>query len=601
MQVKVRTAYLRAGSSGTDLWTGETKQRLWRFPVSPKGHANLLAWANLSRSAISESEGDGPERDGSYGSSTVHRSTSGQPHGPPSGSRMTSIGRRTLITGAVAGAGAIALGKSPGLGGSTGLVQTRLTLPSGAQTGDVTTNSAVLWSRASGPGRLIARLVSGTRVEELRGGWATESSDFTAKLALSGLAPGREYTVAIQFESEDGLRGEVGHCRFSTATIQPARTSFVWTADTCGQGWGINEDIGGLRGYEAMHATNPDFFIHSGDTIYGDSPIPARITEPDGRIWRNLVTPEVSKVAESLNEFRGRHRYNLLDGNLRAMYANVPVIAQWDDHETTNNWYPGEILDDPRYTERRVDVLAARSRRAWQEYMPIADPRATQPGDGFASARIYRKVSRGPLLDVFCLDMRTFKDPNTPNRERDRTDLLGREQVEWLVREVSASRATWKVISADLPLGLVVPDGRRNQESLSNGHPGKPRGRELELAEVLSRFKRNRVRNTLWITADVHYCAAHHYAPSRAAFTDFDPFWEIGAGPIAAGTFGPSPLDSTFGPRVVFRKTGDYPNQSPRHGNQFFGHVTIAADGLLTVSLRDIVGRTLWRKDLEPA
>ena len=54
--------------------------------------------------------------------------------------------------------------------------------------------------------------------------------------------------------------------------------------------------------------------------------------------WRNLVTEETSKVAETLNEFRGRHRYNMMDDNLRALYADVPVIAQWDDHETTNNW-----------------------------------------------------------------------------------------------------------------------------------------------------------------------------------------------------------------------------------------------------------------------
>jgi phosphodiesterase/alkaline phosphatase D-like protein len=30
----------------------------------------------------------------------------------------------------------------------------------------------------------------------------------------------------------------------------------------------------------------------------------------------------------------------------------------------------------------------------------------------------------------------------------------------------------------------------------------------------------------------------------------FDPFWEFVAGPIHAGTFGPNPLDPTFGPEV---------------------------------------------------
>ena len=515
---------------------------------------------------------------------------------------MTSLDRRSFLVGSALGAGALGLGASPALaaGSAPSLVRRRLSLPSGVQTGDVTTSSAVLWSRADGRGRLVARVSSGGTVREVMGGWASEETDFTAKIPLAGLAPGREYDVALHFEGEGGTSGEVGHARFATAAVHPTGTSFVWSGDSCGQGWGINPDLGGLVGYRAMHQTRPDFFVHAGDTIYADGPIQREVVEPDGQVWRNVVTEEVSKVAESLGEFRGRHRYTLMDDNVRAMYAEVPLIAQWDDHETHNNWYPGQILEDDRYSERRVDVLAARARQAWQEYMPIADSRAHRRGDGFAPARIYRKIARGPQLDVFCLDMRTHKDPNSQGTEPHRTDLLGEDQVDWLVREVSGSRATWKVISADLPLGLVVPDGPVNQESLSNRDPGAPLGKELELAAVLSAFKRNGVKNVLWITADVHYCGAHHYDPARAVFTDFDPFWEIVAGPIAAGTFGPNELDATFGPAVEFIKVADYPNQSPRGGNQFFGHCEVAADGVLTVSLRDVSGVVLWTKTLEP-
>jgi alkaline phosphatase D len=510
------------------------------------------------------------------------------------------LNRRTLIQGTAAGAlAATATGAAPP--SAAALLRNRIQLASGVQTGDVTTDSAVLWARASRPGRLVARVTSGRFTREVGGPWAAEASDLTAKIPLRGLAPGREYAVELAFEDSDGHRGEAGAAMFRTAAVHPAATSFVWTGDTCGQGWGINPDLGGLVGYRAMHETRPDFFVHAGDTIYADGPIAEQVVEPDGQVWRNLVTPEVSKVAETLGEFRGRHRYTLMDDNVRAMYAEVPIVAQWDDHETTNNWWAGEVLDDPRYAqERRVDVLAARARQAWQEYMPIADPRAMRTGDGFAPARIYRKIGRGPQLDLFCLDMRTFKDPNTPGLEREKTHILGAEQVDWLIREVTSSRATWKVISADMPLGLVVPDGPVNQESLANRDPGAPLGKELEIAEVLAAFKRNNVRNVVWITADVHYCAAHHYDPSRAGFTDFDPFWEIVAGPIAAGTFGPNQLDMTFGPEVVFSKYADRPNQSPRHANQFFGHVAIDADGLFTVSLRDIAGTVLWSKEILP-
>lgn len=40
--------------------------------------------------------------------------------------------------------------------------------------------------------------------------------------------------------------------------------------------------------------------------------------------------------------------------------------------------------------------------------------------------------------------------------------------------------------------------------------------------------------NTVWLTADVHYAAAHYYNPDRAQFGELDPFWEFVAGPLHA-------------------------------------------------------------------
>ncbi|WP_395402211.1 alkaline phosphatase D family protein [Arthrobacter sp. UC242_113] len=541
---------------------------------------------------------------------------------------MTALSRRIVLKGAIAAAGAAAVAPSlvvpahAARPAAVPLVRNRLTLPSGISTGDVTANSGVLWSRASGAGRLVANLVAvgedgsalrGSRAfsRVLRGTAASDATDFTSKIHARGLPPGTSFALAMHFEDPDGNAGETARGSFSTPPGSKANSpwsrsggtkrgqSFVWTGDTAGQGWGINEEIGGMRGYAAMLATKPDFFIHSGDTIYADGPIAAHVTEPDGQIWRNLVTEEVSKVAETLEEYRGRHRYNLMDKNIRALYAEVPVIAQWDDHETTNNWYPGEILTDSRYTERRVDVLAARGRQAWQEYHPIAQ--LSDGSTGFEPARIYRKISRGPQLDVFCLDMRAFKDPNTDGKETRLTHILGQEQADWLIREVSKSKATWKVISADLPLGIIVPDGAAAQESLANRDAGAPLGKELEIARVLSAFKRNRVKNIVWLTADVHYCAAHHYSPERAAFQDFDPFWEFVGGPINAGSFGPNQMDGTFGPEVVFSKAGAYAGESPRSGeSQYFGHVDLGEDDVFSVTLRNANGTVIFRKDLNP-
>ena len=110
------------------------------------------------------------------------------------------------------------------------------------------------------------------------------------------------------------------------------------------------------------------------------------------------------------------------------------------------------------------------------------------------------------------------------------------------------------------------------------------------------------MRNHLWLTADVHYCAAHHYHPDRAAFQDFEPFWEFVAGPLNAGSFGPNPLDKTFGPQVVFQKAPPAQNTSPFAGFQFFGEVQIDGQTAeLTVTLRDRDGVSVFEQKLQPA
>lgn len=505
----------------------------------------------------------------------------------------------------------MAIGATPGAvawsvrKGAPRLVRERVSLTSGARSGEVTTSSAVLWARAAADGRLDARISSNGRVlRELQGVWADERTDHTARLVLDGLAPGRRYDADLWFTGPDGAAGERQRVSFTTAPIHAAAQSLVWSGDTCGQGWGINPDVGGLTAYRAMLDTRPDLFVHCGDTIYADIEIPETVAEPTGETWRNVVAEGVHKVAESLAEFRGRHRYPLLDEHVRALYAEVPTVAQWDDHETANNWYPGEVLDDDRYTERSCDVLSARGRRAWQEYQPVPVRRLVdRSGDGFALRRIHRKVPRGTHLDVFCLDMRSHRGGNPGSATAGQPGILGAEQEAWLIDEVSRSTATWKVISADLPLSIPSshPD---DLDGPSNGDDGPPLGREPEIARVLAAFKANGVRNVVWITADVHYTAAHHYSPDRAAFTDFDPFWEFVSGPAAAGTFATKDdlLDRTFGPEVVYSKGNetDAWSQSPRAGNQFFGHLAIAASGLLTVTLYDAAGTALWTRDLTP-
>jgi alkaline phosphatase D len=222
--------------------------------------------------------------------------------------------------------------------------------------------------------------------------------------------------------------------------------------------------------------------------------------------------------------------------------------------------------------------------------------------------RIYRRIPYGPLLDVFMLDMRSYRGGNSYNRQTEASTesaFLGARQIEWMKQELKASRAAWKVIAADMPIGLKVDDGTDKEgrpifEAIANGD-GPALGRELEIAGLLRFLKQHNIRNTVWLTADVHYTAAHYYDPRKAQFTDFLPFWEFVSGPLNAGTFGPGAIDNTFGPQVMFHKAppAGQSNLSPLAGLQFFGDVRIAAKtGELTVVLRDLTGSALYSRTL---
>ncbi len=489
----------------------------------------------------------------------------------------------------------------------------RPTIVNGLQSGDTTADSGMVWARVSQPSRVRVEFSTTDTFKNILGSVfadALPESDLTMKLGMEGLPSGQDifYRVTPQNHADPSVLGEqmVGH--FRTAPSDNRDVTFIWSGDMAGQGWGIDEDRGGMKLYAAMLKHRPDFFIHSGDTIYADGVIQAEVKLKDGTIWKNLVTEEKSHTAETLADFRGAYRYNLLDKNVRAFNAEVPMFVQWDDHEVTNNWWPEEPLTRAehvrkKYTEKFALPLVARSHRAFHEYMPIRD-------NPFEPNRVYRKIAYGPNVDVFMLDMRSYRGPNGANNQTvygPDAYFLGPVQMAWLKKELKASKATWKIIAADMPISLYVQydeDAKFGSEAIAQLDHGAPLGRELEIADLLGFMKREKIRNSVWLTADVHYTAAHKYEPSKAKFQNFDPFWEFVSGPLHAGTFGPNELDMTFGPQLMYIKapsTEQGRNLPPSDGFQFFGHVKVnGKTKQLTVTLRDTADTALWATTIDP-
>jgi alkaline phosphatase D len=512
--------------------------------------------------------------------------------------QFRALSRRRFLAGA--GAGALGVVAMPYLSRAAD----RPIITSGVQSGDVGTDGGVVWARADRPSQMMVEVAttesfSGARA--LPPIAALPECDFTAKMLLENLPAGQDIFYRIRFRdlSHTAIESEPVVGRFRTAPAGRRDVSFVWGGDVAGQGWGINPDDGGMFTFATMRKHRPDFLLHSGDTIYADGPIAGEVKLPDGKVWKNVTIPEKAKVA-TLDEFRAAYKYNLMDEHLRAFNAEVPVFVQWDDHEVTNNWSLSKQLP-AAYKERNVSLLAARAARAFHEMYPMRES-ITEPG------RIYRTLNYGPHLDVFMLDERSYRGPNGPNIETSYgpgSYFLGPDQLAWLKRGLLNSRATWKVIASDMPLSIIVYDDAANKkgsEAIAQGD-GPPRGRELEIADLLRFIKTAGVVNTVWLTADVHYAAAHYYNPDRAQFQEFDPFWEFVAGPLHAGTFGPNELDNTFGPEVRFVKAPglDKQNLPPSAGMQFFGHVKIdGASGQMIVTLRDRADVALWSTTLDP-
>ncbi|WP_088240243.1 alkaline phosphatase D family protein [Calothrix rhizosoleniae] len=521
------------------------------------------------------------------------------------------ISRRSFLTLSAAGAGAVVGSQWLDLS----LVEANDSLSSGypVQVGDVTSNRATIWTRGDRNSNLIVQVSTSPnfhhhRTRTIHGGELSIATDFTGQVNVKGLQPGRQYYYRVGY-TDRGLRnanfsGEGGF-QTAPAPFENQTVRFAWVADLAGQGWGRNPEFeiqsfdgeiiqGGYVVFDVIRKFKPDFAVFQGDMIYADNSIPATKEIPKaigGGTWIN--EPAKDFVAITLDEYRANWKYNLGDEKFRRFLAETPIYVEWDDHEVTNNWYPGEILPDGEpYNGISVDTLAAVAEQSLFEYNPIR------------RKKLFRSFRHGKHLEVFLVDERSFRDPNPENSDPNGIEMLGQKQFKWLKRALRKSKATWKVIATHDPF-TIVTGGETDRDSWGQNEQ-EILGRELQLRELLQFIKHERIKNVVSITADVHFAAAIQTDPDRAIFKDFNPFWEFVIGPINSGAFGPGNLDPSFGPEYKFRRGPgalNLPGNLPptKTDLQFFGLAEV--DGRtaeLTVQIRDITGILMYEKTLYP-
>jgi alkaline phosphatase D len=421
---------------------------------------------------------------------------------------------------------------------------TTVPLPHGVASGDVTSRSARIWLRTSGPAQVEVEWmpVDGRRTGDLHGNAQdTERTralvfstgpdrDYTATVPIGGLQPATSYRYTVRARRTDQPSSrevieESGSGMFSTPPADgvSAPLTFLWGGDLGGQKRCRDAWVGYPIFYRMLQV-KPDFAILLGDTIYGDDVCPSPPNAPGSDF-----------TAATLDLFRAKHRYQRGSAALQRFLASVPVYAIWDDHEVRNNF------SGPH------DPLMPAGRQAFLEYWPVGTP-AEEP------ARLYRKFRRGADAEFFILDTRQYRDRNADPDGPAKT-MLGMAQRAWLIDGLTRSTATWKFIVTSVPLsnpkgGTAQMPGNDSWARAADGT-----GFQTELRAIVSALLKGRVRNVVWLAGDVHYAQVNAYDPAGDGAPDF---YEFIAGPLSAAPGKPLPPDPAFKPTTLHSEGGFY-------------------------------------------
>jgi alkaline phosphatase D len=445
------------------------------------------------------------------------------------------------------------------LGISSGRSQgIRPALALGVASGDVTATSAVIWSRGAEIANSSLTVEYATdeqfgdaqRAEPVL---LSERSDYTGKIFLKNLKPGTRYHYRVrQVSGAEESAPVTGTFVTAPEAHQSATVALAWSADLGGQGQCRRPEY---FIFNALADAQPDLFLFLGDTAYNDERCPSPPNLPGSDF-----------LANTLEEYRAKQKYQFADKPYQKARAASSLYAIWDDHEVIND-FSGTTVEPQRLTIGRQVLL---------EYFPIAP----NPQD---SHRLYRSFRWGKHAEVFILDTRQYRSDNRLADGPEKT-MLGREQLAWLKENLQRSDATWKFIVSTVTLSIPTAcparcDGWANAEG--------PTGFERELLEITKFILDNKIRNIVWLSGDMHLADAIQYDSDRDRVVDF---YEFVAGPLSALTYFVAPLDSTLNPTRIFGAADRWN----------FGQIGISSAGRLTLEYRDVTGEVFFRREFGP-
>lgn len=288
---------------------------------------------------------------------------------------------------------------------------------------------------------------------------ATPASDGCAKVWAKGLKPGRWYH--FRFVARDGRKSVTGRTR----TLPVGKVArFKIAVFSCS-----NLGFGFFNAYaHAAEAGEFDLAVHLGDYFYeykrGDYPsakqaLPGRESPLD--------------EAVTLEGYRDRFRTYRSDPDLQRLHQVLPMVAMWDDHETSNDtWVNG--AENHQASEGDWATRKALSEKAYREWMPVSDDYYT----GYEIGRLAtlfklesRHLARSEQLDL--IGVYQAASPGQGEAalaafhsgawQSDERTLLGTTQEAWLAAALKASTRAgkpWQVLAQEVVMGNLQTGDR---------------------------------------------------------------------------------------------------------------------------------------------
>jgi alkaline phosphatase D len=329
--------------------------------------------------------------------------------------------------------------------------------------GHVSATEARLWVRASGPAAMSVRVGQQPDLADGRlvpGPALEAASAHMGHAVVGGLKPSTRYHYCVWLEGRPAMSQPYPAFTTAPSEGQPGRVRFAFTSCV------------GYHGYESapgfadMTRTNFDLLLMLGDNHYANTNDPGK---------------------------QRRFYFDQRDTpGWRALSSRLPIYAIWDDHDY------GPDNSDRRLKGKELSL------QTFQEHW--ANPAYGEPDN----PGVYFKFSRANV-DFFLLDVRYHRDPNRATNLAHKT-MLGSRQVNWLKRELLASRA---------PVKFLIAGG----EWQSHGSDDSWTSFREERDDLFRFLEQERVEGVLLISGDRHFTGAYQVQGK----------WiEVTAGPIGS-------------------------------------------------------------------